>query len=321
MKYILKRIGMAVFTLLMVSIIVFTMFQIIPGDVVTAKLGTNATEERVEALREEYGLNLPVHMQYFNWISGILRGDLGNSYSKDMPVLVLIGNNLVVTVSLALVSLLIIIILAVPVGFATGFIAAKNTRAAKGFDIVFDSINQTFMAVPSFFIGILISVIFGLVLKWFIPGRYVSYKEDFTGFLLYLIPAAIAVAIPKTAMLIKFIKSSVEAEMNKDYVRTAKSKGMGNIRILMRHVFKNSIITSVTALSVIMAEIFAGSVVVEQVFNLPGLGRLLITSIGTRDYPVVMDIVMYVAAVIIAINLLVDIIYTLVDPRIGDAHE
>lgn len=321
MKYVLKRIGMAAATLLLVSIIVFIMFQIVPGDVVTAKLGTDITQERAEALRNKYGLNDPLLVQYFNWISGICTGNLGISYSKDIPVGDLLLNNLVVTVSLAFMSLILIIVFAVPVGFWSGYISGKNTKRAKLFDSIFDGVNQTFMAVPSFFIGILISVVFGIVLKWFAPGKYVSYSENITDFILYLIPAAISVAVPKIAMLVRFVKASVVGEMNKDYVRTAKSKGMSDIAILIHHVFKNSIITSVTALSVIMAEIFAGSVVVEQVFNLPGLGRLLISSIGTRDYPVVMDIVMYIAIMIITVNLIVDIIYRLTDPRIGASYE
>lgn len=321
MKYVLKRIGMAAATLLLVSIIVFIMFQIVPGDVVTAKLGTDITKERAEALRSEYGLNDPLVVQYFNWIIGIITGNLGMSYSKDLPVSDLLLDNLVVTISLAFMSLILIIVFAVPIGFWSGYVSGKNTKKARLFESIFDVINQTFMAVPSFFIGILISVVFGIVLKWFVPGGYVSYSENVRSFILYLIPAAIAVAIPKTAMLVSFVKASVVGEMSKDYVRTAKSKGITDLGILIHHVFKNSIITSVTALSVIMAEIFAGSVVVEQVFNLPGLGRLLISSIGTRDYPVVMDIVMYIAVMIIAVNLIVDIIYRLVDPRIGASYE
>lgn len=321
MKYLLKRIGMAIFTLLVVSIVVFAMFQIIPGDVVTTKLGTEATPERIEAMREQYGLNDTVFTQYFRWISGLVTGDLGISYSKDLPISELLSNNLVVTLTVAFISLFIIVCIAIPVGFFTGYIASKSTKKARVFDGVFDAINQLFMAIPPFFLGILISVIFGLILRWFTPGKYISFEKDFNEYLICIIPAAIAVAIPKIAMLVRFVKAAVEEEMRKDYVRTAKSKGASDIRILISHVFKNSIITSVTALSVIMAEIFAGSVVVEQVFNLPGLGRLLVSSIGTRDYPVVMDIVMYISVVIILVNLLVDIIYKIVDPRIGGINE
>lgn len=272
-------------------------------------------------MKAQYGLDKPLAEQYFRWVGGILTGQLGISYSKDIPIGQLMGNNLVVTISLALMSLVLIICIAMPIGFATGYLSSRKTKRAKIFDGIFDGINQTFMAVPSFFIGILISVVFGLILKWFVVGRYVNYEEDFVGFLIYLVPAAISVAIPKIAMLVRFVKGSVKEEMEKDYVRTAKSKGMKDLAILFRHVFKNVIVTSVTVLSVIMAEIFAGSVVVEQVFNLPGLGRLLVSSIGTRDYPVVMDIVIYIAAMIIIVNLLVDIIYRLIDPRIGASYE
>lgn len=321
MKYILKRIGMAVVTLFIVSIIVFAMFQLIPGDVVTAKLGKDATPERVMTLKEQYGLDKPLPKQYFNWVSGIITGQLGISYSKDIPIKELMGNNLVVTISLALMSLVIIVCVALPVGFVSGYLSGKKTKKARIFDGIFDGVNQTFMAIPSFFIGILISVVFGLALKWFVVGRYVSFEDDFVGFLIYLVPAAISVAIPKIAMLVRFIKGAVNDEINKDYVRTAKSKGLMDVAILFRHVFKNVIVTTITALSVIMAEIFAGSVIVEQVFNLPGLGRLLVSSIGTRDYPVVMDIVTYIAFMIIIMNLIVDIVYRLIDPRIGASYE
>lgn len=317
MKYILKRMGAAIATLLVVSIVVFTMFKIIPGDVVTTKLGVDATPERAEALREKYGLNDPAYIQYINWLTGIVSGNLGMSYSKDIPVSEMIGDNLVVTLSLAIISLIMIIVIAVPLGIFTGYIGSKKNRGSEVFDGIFDGVNQVFMAVPSFFIGILISYFFGLILRWFSPGRYVSYRTDMISFLLYLIPAAVAVAIPKIAMLTRFVKTAVKEEMHKDYVRTARAKGVSETLVLVHHVFKNSIITSITALSVIIAEIFAGSVVVEQVFNLPGLGRLLVSSIGTRDYTVVMSIVMYIAIVIVMVNLLVDIVYRLVDPRIG----
>ena len=317
MKYILKRMGAAIATLLVVSIVVFTMFKIIPGDVVTTKLGVDATPERAEALREKYGLNDPAYIQYINWLIGIVSGNLGMSYSKDIPVSEMIGDNLVVTLSLAIISLIMIIVIAVPLGLFTGYIGSKKNRGSEVFDGIFDGVNQVFMAVPSFFIGILISYFFGLILRWFSPGRYVSYRTDMLSFLLYLIPAAVAVAIPKIAMLTRFVKTAVKEEMYKDYVRTARAKGVSETLVLVHHVFKNSIITSITALSVIIAEIFAGSVVVEQVFNLPGLGRLLVSSIGTRDYTVVMSIVMYIAIVIVMVNLLVDIVYRLVDPRIG----
>ena len=317
MKYILKRMGAAIATLLVVSIVVFTMFKIIPGDVVTTKLGVDATPERAEALREKYGLNDPAYIQYINWLIGIVSGNLGMSYSKDIPVSEMIGDNLVVTLSLAIISLIMIIVIAVPLGLFTGYIGSKKNRGSEVFDGIFVGVNQVFMAVPSFFIGILISYFFGLILRWFSPGRYVSYRTDMISFLLYLIPAAVAVAIPKIAMLTRFVKTAVKEEMYKDYVRTARAKGVSETLVLVHHVFKNSIITSITALSVIIAEIFAGSVVVEQVFNLPGLGRLLVSSIGTRDYTVVMSIVMYIAIVIVMVNLLVDIVYRLVDPRIG----
>lgn len=172
------------------------------------------------------------------------------------------------------------------------------------------------MAVPSFFLGIMITIIFGLVLKWFTPGKYVSYRDDFNGFIMYLIPAAFAVAIPKIAMMVKFLKNSLIREMDSDYVRTAYSKGAGENRVLFCHVLRNGLMPAITLLGMIIAEIMAGSIVVEQVFNLPGLSVILVSSVSTRDYPVVQAIVVYIAFVVIITNCIVDILYHIIDPRV-----
>ena len=227
-----------------------------------------------------------------------------------MSVSRLISDKIPVTMYLAVITLIVIVIISIPLGV---FMARFGHRKVSK---IFDIVNQSVMAVPSFFLGIMITIIFGLVLKWFTPGKYVSYRDDFNGFIMYLIPAAFAVAIPKIAMMVKFLKNSLIREMDSDYVRTAYSKGAGENRVLFCHVLRNGLMPAITLLGMIIAEIMAGSIVVEQVFNLPGLSAILVSSVSTRDYPVVQAIVVYIAFVVIITNCIVDILYHIIDPRV-----
>jgi len=308
MKFVCKKLGTMIVTLLLVSCIAFFTFQIIPGDAVTTILGTNATPEREAQLRTELGLDKPVGIRYINWITSFIKGDLGTSYQYDMPVSALLSDKIPVTVTLGLMSFAIIVLVSIPLGV----LGARFGKKRIG---LFEICNQIAMAIPSFVLGILIVLIFGLILNFFVPGRYVNYRESFFGFLKYLIAPAIAIAIPKIAMVVKFLKNEIDNQMDSDYVRTARSKGNTDTAILFKHVLKNSLMPVITTLGMIVAEILAGSLVVEQVFNLPGLGRALISGIGARDYPVVQAIIMYMAVIIIGINILVDITYKIIDPR------
>lgn len=310
MKYIVKKALTLVGTLLLVSFIAFLLFQIVPGDPVTSMLGTEYSEERAESLREELGINKPVIVRYVNWLTDFVKGDFGISYKYKMPVSRLISDKIPVTMYLAVITLIVIVIISIPLGV---FMARFGHRKVSK---IFDIVNQSVMAVPSFFLGIMITIIFGLVLKWFTPGKYVSYRDDFNGFIMYLIPAAFAVAIPKIAMMVKFLKNSQIREMDSDYVRTAYSKGAGENRVLFCHVLRNGLMPAITLLGMIIAEIMAGSIVVEQVFNLPGLSAILVSSVSTRDYPVVQAIVVYIAFVVIITNCIVDILYHIIDPRV-----
>ncbi|MBD8942735.1 MAG: ABC transporter permease [Clostridiales bacterium] len=310
MKYIVKKALTLAGTLLLVSFIAFLLFQIVPGDPVTSMLGTEYSEERAESLREELGINKPVIVRYVNWLTDFVKGDFGISYKYKMPVSRLISDKIPVTMYLAVITLIVIVIISIPLGV---FMARFGHRKVSK---IFDIVNQSVMAVPSFFLGIMITIIFGLVLKWFTPGKYVSYRDDFNGFIMYLIPAAFAVAIPKIAMMVKFLKNSLIREMDSDYVRTAYSKGAGENRVLFCHVLRNGLMPAITLLGMIIAEIMAGSIVVEQVFNLPGLSVILVSSVSTRDYPVVQAIVVYIAFVVIITNCIVDILYHIIDPRV-----
>ncbi|MCQ2525302.1 MAG: ABC transporter permease [Lachnospiraceae bacterium] len=318
MKYFIKKIVTLIITLLLVSILAFLAFQIIPGDVVHSILGTEATPEREEALREELGLDRPPVERYLNWGKDVLRGDFGVSYrySKNMnemmPVKELIGDKLPVTLWLALLSVGITVLIAIPLGVL--WAGTKN----KFLDGVLNVLTQTSMAIPAFFLGILVTYLFGIAFKMFRPGAYVSYKTDFGGFIHYLIFPAIAIAIPKIGMTARFLRNSTLTELTSDYVRTARSKGASEKRILFKHVLRNAMLPVVTFLGMIIAEVVAGSIVVEQVFALPGIGRLLISSISTRDFPVVEILILYITFVVIIVYFIVDVLYRVLDPRIRE---
>ena len=317
MKYIIKKILTLIMTLFLVSVAAFLAFQIIPGDVVTSILGTEATPEREEQLREELGLNKPPVVRYFSWAGGVLKGDFGNSYrySKNMnemmPVSELIGDKLPVTLWLAAVALVLIVAASIPLGVLWARSSNRILDAALGV------LTQITMAIPSFFLGILVTYLFGILLKWFAPGGYVSYKEDFGRFLGYLLFPALSIALPKIAMTARFLRNSMLTEMKADYVRTAYSKGCTKRRVMYGHVLRNAMMPVTTFLGMIIAEIVAGSIVIEQVFGLPGIGRLLISSINTRDFPVVEILILYITFVVIFVYFLVDILYRVIDPRIS----
>jgi len=312
MKYTLKKLATLIVSLLITSVLTFTAFQIIPGDSALNALGMDATKEQLERYREEMGLNKSLPIRYINWLKGALKGDFGYStqYQMQMKAGTLIKERLIVTIWLAVMSFLLIVVISIPLGI---FSAGKKNGILDSFITL---ITQFFMSVPPFFLGMLITLIFGIILKWFTPGSYINPWENFGQFLRFMIFPAIAVAVPKIAMTVKFLRSSLLREMELDYVRTAKSKGMTKTRILIRHILKNALIPVVTFLAMMLADILAGAILVEQVFNLPGLGRLLVSSIANRDYAVVQAIILYIVSVVIIINFLVDLIYQWIDPRV-----
>ena len=318
MKYIIKKLLTLILTLFLISVLVFLIFQVIPGDPALSILGTEATEEKVEALREQLGLNASLPERYFKWFTGVLTGDLGRSYryqeslNEQMAVSRLVAGKLPVTLTLAGMSLVLIIVLSIPIGILWG--GTKH----RWVDGVLNVLSQFTMSVPSFFLGIIVIYLFGLVMKWFTPGGYVSFRDDFRGYIRYMLFPAITVAVPKVAMTARFLRNSIISQLRSDYVRTAYSKGAGRLRVLFVHVLKNAMIPVVTFIGVIAAEIAAGSIVVEQVFGLPGIGRLLVSSISTRDYPVVQAIMLYIVFAVVVVYFIVDILYRYIDPRVEE---
>lgn len=308
-KMLLKKIVSTIITLLFVSFLVFLAFTVISGDPAMSKLGTQATPERIEALREEMGLNRPFLVRYFDWLFSFIKGDMGESYSYGMQVGDMILDKLPITLTMTLISFVMVVIISFPLGIYAARHQGKKT------DRIIIIINQIFMSVPPFFGGILITVVFGVVFKFFTPGGYVSYSRSFGGFIGYLIFPSLAIALPKAAMSMKLLRSSLIEQAALDYTRTAYSRGNTTKSVLYRHVLKNAMIPVITFLGMALADIFTGSIIIEQVFNIPGLGRILLTSISNRDYPVVMAIIVLLAFAVIVINFLVDIIYHIADPR------
>lgn len=274
------------------------------------EVGTEATPAKVEALREEMGLNRPIPVRYAAWLGGLLQGDMGTSYSYSMPVTKMVSDKIPVTLTLTLMSFAMMVLISIPLGLYT----AKHEGGTA--DHVVLALNQIIMAVPPFFSGILITLLFGLILHLFTPGGYVSYTKSIPGFLGYLFFPALAIALPKAAMAVKLLRSSIVQEMHQDYARTAYSRGNSTRNVMYRHLLKNAMIPVVTFLGMALADMIAGSIIIEQVFNIPGLGRILLTSISNRDYPVVEAIIVLLAFLVIFINFLVDFIYKKIDPRI-----
>ena len=310
MRYILKKIGIFILTILAISILVFFAFQIIPGDPTTRMLGTQATPEKVAALREELGLNDPMIVRYFNWLTDFVKGDFGSSYSYNMPVRDLLTGKLSTTAALTGMSFLMVLLISFPLGI----LLARFAHTIP--DRVFMVFNQIIMSIPSFFIGIIFTYVFGLVFKFFTPGDFVPHSVNPSNFWAYLVFPSLAIALPKSAMVIKLLRSSMVREMSEDYVRTAFSRGNSRWQVLRSHVMRNAIIPVVTFLAVTLVDIIAGSIIIEQVFAIPGIGRLLMTSILGRDLPVVQTIIMIISIAVITVNYIADISYKYIDPRI-----
>lgn len=311
MRYAGRKLFTMLVTLFAVTLFVFLSFHVISGDPATSMLGTEATPARLQALREELGLNDPVLVQYGRWAVSFLTGDMGTSYSYRMPVGEMVINKIPVTMTLTIMAFFMMVAISIPLGIYT----AKHAGGVidRGIYIV----NQIIMAFPPFFSGILITLLFGRIFKLFTPGGYVSYEKSFVDFAGYLFFPALAIALPKAAMAVKLLRSSVISESKLDYVRTAYSRGNKTGDVLYRHVLKNALIPVVTFLGMALSDMIAGSIIIEQVFSIPGLGRILLTSISNRDYPVVMAVIVCIAVLVLVVNMLVDLIYGWIDPRIS----
>ncbi len=290
-------------TMILVSFLTFAAFEAVSGDPARTMLGTEATEEQVQSLREDLGLDRPFVRRYFHWLGGFFSGDLGTSYSYRQPVSDLIGSKLLITLLPSLMSFVLITVISLPLGVMS--YRWKTT--------VF---NQLFMAFRPVFTGIIISWVFGIILRLFTPGAFPDIYADTGSALVHLFFGAICLAVPRIAMTVRMLRSTVVSEMNKAYVRTAISRGNDRQGVLRRHVLKNSLVSSISFLGQTLAELVGAGIVVEQVLGIPGLGRFLVTSILHRDYPVIQAIVVILALWVGLAGVTADLINQAIDPRL-----
>ena len=310
--YILRRLLDLIFVLFGVSVVVFLMLRLIPGDAVEIMLGANVdiTPERVAALRRQLGLHLPWHVQYGQWLSGVLRGDLGTSIWTGRPVSAEIAARLPATLQVTFLALFLALLVSFPLG-----ITAARWRGSSA-DVFVRVLAIVGLTLPSFWVGVLLLYLFSLRFPSYPSIGFVPFQEDPLGNLARLVLPVIAVALPMIAGLSRMLRSSLLDILSLDYVRTAKSKGLNNSRIFYKHALKNALIPVITVIGVQLGYLLSGVVVIEQVFAIPGLGRLMIGAINERNYPLVQGIILVVTAVFVLVNLLVDLAYAWVDPRV-----
>jgi ABC-type dipeptide/oligopeptide/nickel transport system permease component len=307
--FVAKRLLVSLLTLVLVSLLTFAAFAILPGDPARVMLGYEASEAQVAALRSSLGLDQPLPAQYVLWLTGFLGGDAGTSLKYDLPINEMLVSYIPVTLALAGIAIILTVAIALPVAL----LAARF--AGTWVDRLVSALAAVGISVPGFFLGVLFIWVFGLTLHFFIAGRYVPYADDPGGFFAYLFWPALAIAVPCAGMAAKYLRDSIVQQLEGDYIRTAYSKGNTRGRALRVHALKNALIPALTMLGMIVADIFAGSIIIESVFSVPGVGRLLLSSITSRDFPMIQTLVMYIAVVVVLANTLVDVAIKTIDTR------
>ncbi len=308
--FLLKRLAIAAATLVLASVVVFAVLEIVPGDPARLMLGMNASAGQVEQLRTQMGLNDPVMWRYLHWAGGLLRLDFGRSYTYSVPVIDLVRERVTVSLPLAVIALALSTIIAVPVGV---YSASRHGRMG---DTLAMSVSQVGVAVPNFWFALLLVYLFAVWLRWVPAGGFAGWKAGAWPALKSLLLPAVALALPQAAILARVTRQALLEVLSEDYIRTARAKGMPYRAVLWRHALRNALIPVLTIMGLQFAFLLAGTVIIENVFYLPGLGRLVFQAITQRDLIVVESVVMLLVAAVIAVNLLVDLSYALVDPRL-----
>jgi peptide/nickel transport system permease protein len=293
-----------------VSVIVFALVHLVPGDPVRLALGTRFSQDTYDALRERSGLDLPLVQQFFSWLGNALTGDLGVSFRSGDTVASLIGERLPATLTLAVASILIALLIAVPLGT----ISALRPRSIT--DRIATVLSQIGISVPEFWMAIVLILVFAGTLGWLPSGGYVPLTEDPAGWLERLVLPAVVTGVVSGSVITRFVRSSVLEALGADHVRTAQAKGLPARQVFTWHVLRNALLPLVTITGVQLAYLLSGVVVVEIVFSWPGLGQLALQSVQARDYPVLQGAILLFAIVFLVINLVVDLLYTAIDPRI-----
>jgi len=308
--FLLKRLMTLIATLIGASVVVFLVLEILPGDAAQTMMGPDASPEAVRALATKLGLDQPPLERYWHWVTGMLTGDLGNSYAYSSPVFDLVTERLALTVPLALIAMALTTGLALMVGI---YAAARHNRMG---DVGLMGLTQVGIAIPNFWFAILLILLFSVKLQWFSAGGFPGWGEGFGPAIQSLLLPALSLAVVQAAILARITRSAVLEVMREDFVRTARAKGLSQRATLWGHVLRNAMIPVITIMGLQSAELLAGTIVVENVFYLPGLGRLIFQSISNRDLIVVRNCVMLLAAMVVILNFIVDILYAVIDPRV-----
>ncbi len=310
MVRVARRLGILVVSLLASSILVFAFMAILPGDPARVALGVNASEDAVAALRTQFGLDQPLVMQYLEWMRGLLTFDLGTSYVSRAPIGPQVADRLQVTLWLVATATVIAVLLAVPLGV----LAAVRHRRPSGLAI--SAVSQVGVAVPAFLAGILLITVFAVQLGWLPANGWTPPVVDPGMFLKQLVLPALSLGIVQAAVLTRYVRSSVLDVQREDYLRTARAKGLSPMAAMRRHGLRNAAIPVVTVLALQLATLLIGAVVVERVFVVPGLGSLLLDAVGQRDLIVVQDVVMVLVVAVLLVNVVVELLYVVIDPRL-----
>ena len=311
--FLLKRLATLVGTLIGASIIVFMVLEILPGNAAQILMGPDASPEAVAALATQLGLDQPAWTRYWTWVQGLLTGDLGDSYTYGTPVIELILERLTLTVPLAVMAMVFTTVLALVVGVTA---AARHNKMG---DVGLMGLTQVGIAIPNFWFAIMLILLFSVKLQWFSAGGFDGWgesTEERMNALKSLLLPALSLSVVQAAILARITRSAVLEVMREDFVRTARAKGVTQRAVLWLHVLRNALIPVITVMGMQFAELLAGTIVVENVFYLPGLGRLIFQAISNRDLAVVRNCVMLLAAFVVIVNFVVDVLYAVIDPRI-----
>ncbi|MCT2540510.1 ABC transporter permease [Sedimentimonas flavescens] len=308
-RYILKRIASLIASLIVASLAIFALIEVTPGDPAAFMLGLNAAPETVAALRDQLGLNEPLPLRYLHWVGGMLSGDFGLSYTYKVPVAELVGDRLKISLPLALIALALSTALALPAGLIA---AARRGKAA---DAAVMGATQLGIAVPNFWFAMLLVLLLAVRWRLFPAGGFPGWSDPLAALRALTLPA-IALALPQAAILARVLRSALIETLGQDYIRTARAKGLSRQAALTRHALRNALIPVLTILGMQFSFLLAGAIIIENVFYLPGLGRLIFQAITQRDLIVVESVVMLLVFAVIAVTFLTDLAYAAVDPRL-----
>ncbi|ODT66711.1 MAG: ABC transporter permease [Pelagibacterium sp. SCN 63-23] len=308
--YLLKRLLASVLTAVLASILVFLLMRMVPGDVVAQMMGQAGGENAATALREFFGLDQPIYMQYLTWISRVVQGDLGTSWTRGLPVTDMIGPAFLVTLEIAVLTLAIATLVGVPLGILAGIYENRPL------DTLIQSFNILGLAAPVFWVGLMLLVGVSMVAGWSPPLRFVPITKSLEDNLAILILPVASLGLLQAAAYSQFVRQNVVSALNQEYVRTAVAKGVPTGTIFFKHILRNVLIPVITFMGLILIQILGGTVIIESLFALPGLGRLLLTAIETRDYPVLQGALLVVVVAAMVVNLVIDLAYRLIDPRV-----